>query len=85
MSTKTLQSTDASQKQLEHPTFHMQKISSLEPGQIALQFSFSQPDTLYVISFSLRSIIDSEGIQVIDYSSECYILHTHSQLPVFLP
>ena len=65
-----LQGTTASRKQVKHPIFHVQRNASLEPGQIGLQFSFSRPDTLYTITFRLHSIIDSEGIEVIGYTSE---------------
>ena len=80
-----LQSANASQNQAKQPTFHIQKKTILEPGQIALQFSFSQPDVLYAISFSLHSIIDSEGIQVIScsFESSTYLMYTANCLPVY--
>lgn len=80
-----LQSTTASRKLVNHPTFHMQRNASLEPGQVALHFSFSQPDTWYTIRFSLHSIIDSEGIQVIGYSSESntFNIPTANCLPLY--
>ena len=79
------QSTTASRKLVNHPIFHIQRNACLEPGQIALQFSFSQPDTLYTIRFSLHSTIDSEGIQVIGYSSESntFNIHTANCLPLY--